>query len=324
MQLSDDLAKTNNFIEVVVTKLRRQVQDLGGPLATTQLRVKGLSAEAYLTRFKWNEAKFQAKRPLKEIVEIITESVSKIEDDLKVKIADYNNLKGMLSAVARKASGSLAVRDISTLVKPQQLVDSENMTTAFVVISKFATKDWETSYERLCNFVVPRSSKVVSEDNDYALVSVVLFKRVVDDFKTACRSKGFQVREYKTPSTESGDMSAAQVEQLKRDVESKKAGLEQWSKTAFEEAFSSWVHLIAIRLFVESILRYGLPPAYQAAVLVPADKAEAKLRAALNTAFGGGKGEMWTDAEGLGGTFAGLAGDSEMYPYVSFGINMEI
>jgi len=84
MQLSDDLAKTNNFIEVVVTKLRRQVQDLGGPLATTQLRVKGLSAEAYLTRFKWNEAKFQAKRPLKEIVEIITESVSKIEDDLKV------------------------------------------------------------------------------------------------------------------------------------------------------------------------------------------------------------------------------------------------
>lgn len=33
---------------------------------------------------------------------------------------------------------------------------------------------------------------------------------------------------------------------------------------------------------------------------------------------------MWTDAEGIGGTFAGLAGDSEMYPYVSFGINMEV
>lgn len=90
MQLSDDLAKTNNFIEVVVTKLRRQVQDLGGPLAATQLRVKGLTAEAYLTRFKWNEAKFQAKRPLKELVEIITESVSKIEDDLKVSDVDVD------------------------------------------------------------------------------------------------------------------------------------------------------------------------------------------------------------------------------------------
>jgi hypothetical protein len=36
-----------------------------------------------------------------------------------------------------------------------------------------------------------------------------------------------------------------------------------------------------------------------------------------------GKGEMWNDAEGTGGTFAGLAGDTEMYPYVSFTINFE-
>ena len=48
------------------------------------------------------------------------------------------------------------------------------------------------------------------------------------------------------------------------------------------------MHLIAIRMFVESILRYGLPPAYQAAVLIPVEKSEARLRVALNTAFGGG------------------------------------
>ncbi len=85
MQLSDELSKTSNFMEVVVTKLRRQVSDLGGPAALSQLRVKGASPEAYITRFKWNEAKFQAKRPLKELVELMTESVGKIEDDLKVR-----------------------------------------------------------------------------------------------------------------------------------------------------------------------------------------------------------------------------------------------
>jgi V-type H+-transporting ATPase subunit C len=101
MQLSDDLAKTNNFIDVVVTKLRRQVLDLGGPLAASQLRVKGVTADAYVTRFKWNEAKFQAKRPLKELVEVITESVSKIEDDLKVRMVkkegadDADNVFGL-------------------------------------------------------------------------------------------------------------------------------------------------------------------------------------------------------------------------------------
>lgn len=40
---------------------------------------------------------------------------------------------------------------------------------------------------------VPRSTRRVAEDNDYVLMSVVLFKRVADDFKTAARVKGFQV-----------------------------------------------------------------------------------------------------------------------------------
>ena len=40
---------------------------------------------------------------------------------------------------------------------------------------------------------VPRSSKLIYEDNDYSLYSVTLFKRVADSFKQAARSKGFQV-----------------------------------------------------------------------------------------------------------------------------------
>jgi hypothetical protein len=34
------------------------------------------------------------------------------------------------------------------------VVDSENLTTLFVVVSKYAVKDWETTYETLCEFVV--------------------------------------------------------------------------------------------------------------------------------------------------------------------------
>jgi hypothetical protein len=40
---------------------------------------------------------------------------------------------------------------------------------------------------------VPRSCKRVTEDQDYVLMSVVLFRRTVDDFKTAARVRGFQV-----------------------------------------------------------------------------------------------------------------------------------
>ena len=41
---------------------------------------------------------------------------------------------------------------------------------------------------------VPRSTRLITEDNDYALMSAVVFKRVAEDFKTAARLRGFQVR----------------------------------------------------------------------------------------------------------------------------------
>jgi V-type H+-transporting ATPase subunit C len=50
----------------------------------------------------------------------------------QVKVSEFNSLKSQLAAVARKQTGSLSVRDISTMVKPQQLVDSENLATLFV------------------------------------------------------------------------------------------------------------------------------------------------------------------------------------------------
>lgn len=42
-------------------------------------------------------------------------------------------------------------------------------------------------------FQVPRSTKKLYEDNEYALYTVTLFSRVADNFRTSAREKGFQV-----------------------------------------------------------------------------------------------------------------------------------
>jgi hypothetical protein len=52
------------------------------------------------------------------------------------------------------------------------------------------------------------------------------------------------------------------------------------------QAFSAWIHICAIRLFVESILRYGLPPQFLAVLLKPNPKNAAKLRKLLGSVFG--------------------------------------
>ena len=110
-----------------------------------------------------------------------------------MKVTEFSQLRSTLQAAARKQAGSLAVRDLGPLVPPGQLVETENLTTLVVVVAKAARGDWLAQYEALSEFVVPRSSGVVAEDADYAAFTVVLFKRVVDNFKTAARAKGYQV-----------------------------------------------------------------------------------------------------------------------------------
>ncbi|KAK9272745.1 hypothetical protein L1049_003122 [Liquidambar formosana] len=107
--------------------------------------------------------------PLREIVDSIHAQVARIEDDLK------------------------AVRDLSDLVKPEDIITSEHLVTLLAVVPKYSQKDWSISYETLTSYVVPRSSKKLHEDNEYALYTVVLFRRVADNFKTKARERGFQV-----------------------------------------------------------------------------------------------------------------------------------
>ena len=45
-----------------------------------------MNTERFLTSFSWNEAKFPARRPLRETVDKLSESVARLEDELKVSL----------------------------------------------------------------------------------------------------------------------------------------------------------------------------------------------------------------------------------------------
>ncbi|PNX96307.1 V-type proton ATPase subunit C-like protein, partial [Trifolium pratense] len=217
----------------------------------------------------------------------------------KVRVSEYNNIRSQLNAINRKQTGSLAVRDLSNLVKPEDIVSSEHLTTLLAVVSKYSQKDWLASYETLTSYVVPRSSKKLYEDNEYALYTVTLFNRVADNFRTSAREKGFQIRDFEY-SAETHEGRKQELDKLVQDQESLRGSLLQWCYTSYGEVFSSWMHFCAVRLFSESILRYGLPPSFLACVLAPSVKAEKKVRSILEGAY-------WKTDEDVGAGMAGLA-----------------
>ena len=79
------------------------------------------------------------------------------------------------------------------------------------------------------------------------------------------------------------------LERLEVEVDGMKSGLTRWCKTHYGEAFVAWMHVKVIRVFAESVLRYGLPVDFTA-VLYNVKGDEIKLIDALDSALGSSDG----------------------------------
>ncbi|XP_051527156.1 V-type proton ATPase subunit C 1-A-like [Myxocyprinus asiaticus] len=286
--LSDELAKLDAFVESVMRKVAQYMADV---LEDTRDKVQenllanGVDLVTYITRFQWDMAKYPIKQPLKNISEIISKQVSQIDNDLKVRASAYNSLKGNLQSLERKSVGSLMSRSLADIVKKDDFIlDSEYLTTLLVVVQKTSYADWQKTYETLAEMVVPRSTELLFEDQDSGLFSVTLFRKAVDVFKHKARENKFIVRDFQYNEEE---MKADKEEMNRLSTDKKKqfGPLVRWLKVNFSEAFIAWIHIKALRVFTESVLRYGLPVNFQAMLLQPSKKNVKKLREVLQDLY---------------------------------------
>uniref|UniRef100_A0A672MUB3 V-type proton ATPase subunit C n=1 Tax=Sinocyclocheilus grahami TaxID=75366 RepID=A0A672MUB3_SINGR len=245
----------------------------------------GIDLVTYVTRFQWDMAKYPIKQSLKNISEIVSKQVSQIDNDLKARASAYNNLKGNLQNLERKNAGSLLTRSLADIVKKDDFVlDSEYLITMLVVVPKTNYSDWQRTYETLSEMVVPRSTNLLFEDQESGLFTVTLFRKAIDDFRLKARENKFTVRDFQYNEEE---MKADKEEMTRLSTDKKKqfGPLVRWLKVNFSEAFIAWIHIKALRVFVESVLRYGLPVNFQAMLLQPNKKNMKKLREVLNDLY---------------------------------------
>lgn len=249
------------------------------------LLANGVDLVTYVTRFQWDMAKYPIKQSLKNISEIMSKQVSQIDNDLKARASAYNSLKGNLQSLERKSVGSLLTRSLADIAKKDDFVlDSEYLITLLVVVPKTSYPDWQKTYETLSEMVVPRSTKLLFEDQDSGLFSVTLFRKAIDDFKHKARENKFMVRDFQYNEEE---MKADKEEMTRLSTDKKKqfGPLVRWLKVNFSEAFIAWIHIKALGVFTESVLRYGLPVNFQAMLLQPNRKNVKKLREVLQDLY---------------------------------------
>ncbi|XP_044940809.1 V-type proton ATPase subunit C 2 isoform X1 [Mustela lutreola] len=343
--LSDELGKLDTFAESLIKKMAQSVvevmEDAKGKVPENLLANGGLKEKmkylkidlkSFVTHFEWDMAKYPAKQPLVSVVDTLAKQLAQIETDLKSRTAAYNTLKTNLENLEKKSMGNLFTRTLSDIVSKEDFVlGSEYLVTLLVIVPKSSYAQWQKTYESLSDMVVPRSTKLIAEDNEGGLFTVTLFRKVIEDFKTKAKENKFTVREFyydekeikrereemsrllsdkkqqyqtscvalkkgsstfpdhKVKVTPLGNPDRPAAGQTDRERESEGEGegpLLRWLKVNFSEAFIAWIHIKALRVFVESVLRYGLPVNFQAVLLQPHKKSSTKrLREVLNSVF---------------------------------------
>ncbi len=93
-------------------------------------------------------------------------------------------------------------------------------------------------------------------------------------------------------------------------------------KANFSETYASWMHLKVLRMFIESILRYGLPPDFQTILVKARPKNERKVREQLNKHYAYiEKGSGSIADEHVDENIQALMGDKDYSPVVLFALN---
>jgi len=354
INLSDELGKIDSITESIVRKIEKTGHELAGRKGS-ELTVGGVPAPRYIQQFAWDYAKYPNRRPLKELVGLISGGVSAIDEELKQLSNSYGDKVASLQEAKRRKGGSLLVADLNDVLTQDimskiDVHNSEYLKTVFVAVPKsleenlestvyklgnnlvgYGGPDWSTDPSKLgeaikfgnlvdrqkeCGSpVVPGSLQKVHEDSDSTLYAVTILTGQYEagffegndfqpgnkidfekEFVNKCREKRFVVRPFVYDSTQASKSSIA-LEQLEVEVEGMKNGLNRWCKTHYGEGFVAWMHIKVIRVFVESVLRYGLPVDFTAVLYKVANGKENELTEALDNALGEEKKEE-DDGEG--------------------------
>ncbi|QRW05757.1 V-type H+-transporting ATPase subunit C [Ceratobasidium sp. AG-Ba] len=329
--LSEELPKhDSNFTSTVgkiVDTLRNLLNNDPSRLAQHTLVDEKTCDEYLLNDWRWNSGKYGLQRSLREIVDGLVKEMTTLDNVMKSKLSNYNLAKGSLTQMQRKKTGNLSVRSLIDIIKREDVIpESEYMETKFVAVPKNAVKEWNAGYERLTSMIVPRSSKLIASDDEYSLFSVVIFSKVKQDFANKCRERKFIIRDF--------DFNEEEIEKQRQELQmADLSEKELWTellrlaRTNFSEGFQVLVHLKIVRLFVESVLRYGLPANYTGLVIKPEPKTTKRILDVLNTQFAylGAKSKGRTAAKKSGGLgdeeFVGeyqTLMEQEMFDYVLF------
>ena len=245
----------------------------------------------FVNKFEWDDIKYPRSASLTDQIKHIEDKLSAMEKNLRVKQQNYSDSKTIVANTFDKKetiSGFInrdlneTIMEMMTSKKHKNLrsdlfVNSEQLQSVIVFVPKANIDKFEENYEFANEYILPRSWVELTEQFDYIMGHMIVFKRVVDDVKLVLKT------EYKaiTKDFEYNPEKAKQKEQDKTKLLSQnKTDKELLSSTCIESFREILVMLIHVKIYtvvIDSNLRFGSFKNFKVASLYFDRKKEGRL-----------------------------------------------
>jgi V-type H+-transporting ATPase subunit C len=351
VRLTDDLQKSDNQVDSIVHRLERQFLEIEPKaqfkvLSHPHRQGQEKDLKKYLETWQWDEAMYPKSRPIHDNLTHLMSKVSTIDENARTKTAQYNEFKSQKGNLTKKDAANLLTAELIDVLTPDvvqmngsddDFIYTQYLSTVAVIVPRGMQKDFLKIYETLTPTVVPRSAKCFGQDKDGNQIwRVVVCKEFekpeakqdqsdtaegegkkhektnhVENFKRALRERRYVPRDFEY-SAEGHKKLEEQRKDVDKSVKDQYNLVKSLYSAAWSDAMVAWVHIKAMRVFVESVLRFGMPPCFASFIITPDPRAAQKTRKRLADVLGTGQSGFGIDAKK-----DDAQDEEEYFPYVS-------
>lgn len=288
------------------------------------------SINKYIEKWCWNSFQFSKENSVINIYQTLLNEIQSSDEVIRTCGTAFTEAGNKLNALRRRNEGSLLVRNLdeigSKMFSVKTLEDyitakssdkkaiyvcTRNLQTILVVVKNSLVNDFKDNYAT--EYIVPNSITEIEHDNEFTCFSVTLTRTNLDDYKYVAKSHGWHIRDFKYNENMREEIQRESREVIQNYIEecNRYAGT---LESTFSQLAIFWMHIKAVRTFIESVLIYGIKSKFQTFEIKALPKNIPKIHKELEKVFGDGNQEQDDDF--------GDEGDDEYHSYVSFKLNV--
>ena len=138
----------------------------------------------------------------------------------------------------------------------------------------------ERRKHRIPAVIVPGAIKELQgldpKDRDNVVVRIVVYKPQAEDVVKAMRKQGFTARMF-SYNRAKWEEDKKKKQTLNEALQNKTAKLNTTACECYQELFTALMHLKIIRVFIDGVLRFGIPPKFYIGLVMPRRGEERKI-----------------------------------------------